>query len=216
MNSAVHHRTWDRQYLSLGGTSAVVCLHINRFIRVGCCTPPGRCHHPWHLPRPERVSCAGFLREAPKLCSASSTVIGANMPRHRGYISCKRMLPTVRVLTEVARLLEAASDPQWWPRQVAKAEAWIANPVPCIKERTAQPRDFRCEECGSSFLLRKHLHLQMAKSHRIFSPARHFTLSPACMMVWQHQAKPATPQTVAAVPGYGRPSHSSPGLQSDP
>ena len=117
---------------------------------------------------------------------------------------------------EVARLLEAASDPQWWPRQVAKAEAWIANPVPCIKERTAQPRDFRCEECGSSFLLRKHLHLQMAKSHRIFSPARHFTLSPACMMVWQHQAKPATPQTVAAVPGYGRPSHSSPGLQSDP
>ena len=62
--------------------------------------------------------------------------------------------------------------PSWWLQQVVRAEkvfqqdlqSWIDNPSKRV-----------------SFPLRKHLHAHLARAHRIYSPSRHYTVSPACL-----------------------------------
>ena len=42
------------------------------------------------------------------------------------------------------------------------------------------PPAFICKHCAKAFVLRKHLHLHLAKTHGFLSPARHFAISDTC------------------------------------
>ena len=93
----------------------------------------------------------------------------------------------------VPALLEAyQEDHQWWPRQVQAAakvfaadlEVWVTEhnkdsevaTVPVAPAATPYP----CYLCQSSFPLRKHLHAHLARTHQVYSPARHYALSNTC------------------------------------
>ena len=94
----------------------------------------------------------------------------------------------------VLALLEAyASDQSWWCKQVRAAErAFFTDLGIWYNERrlgadsttasvvSALPRRFSCYLCQAEFPLRKHLHVHLARSHRVFSPARHFALGNTC------------------------------------
>ena len=45
----------------------------------------------------------------------------------------------------------------------------------------APDKPYQCHVCESRFVLRKHLAAHQARSHRIWSPARHFALGPYCL-----------------------------------
>ena len=93
----------------------------------------------------------------------------------------------------VPALLEAyREDVQWWPRQVKAAEKAFAADLEAWADASGESRDavaepvlsasrpFTCYLCQSSFVLRKHLHVHLARTHQVFSPARHYALSNTC------------------------------------
>ena len=128
----------------------------------------------------------------------------------RADVDCVALfVPSVRLVlpagAEVAGLVEAAQDsPKWWLQTVKKAErlyqqdlaVWrdsvssgpqtgftLRVPDPCEPtDACSQPAEaaFVCKVCRKAFLLRKHLHLHMAKAHGLLSPARHYALSETC------------------------------------
>ncbi|CAE7470207.1 unnamed protein product [Symbiodinium sp. CCMP2592] len=91
----------------------------------------------------------------------------------------------------VADLLEATFErPKWWLQQVTAAEraflldleAWRVQRLHSVADRRPTvPRPFICDTCGDGFVLRKHLHAHMARSHRQFAPARHYAVSDTCI-----------------------------------
>ncbi|CAE7745134.1 tyrP-A [Symbiodinium sp. CCMP2592] len=98
---------------------------------------------------------------------------------------------------EVAGLVEASRDnPQWWPQTLRRVEklffqdlqAWhtghiardAVSGVSVSLPHSSADRAYRCWLCDKAFVLRKHLHLHLAKSHGWLSPARHFAISEAC------------------------------------
>ena len=100
------------------------------------------------------------------------------------------VLPRVDV---VAALFEAyREDVQWWPRQVKAAEKILAADLETwvsthrgTHDAVTPPaaittRPFSCYLCQASFALRKHLHAHLAKTHQVYSPARHYALSNTC------------------------------------
>ena len=113
-------------------------------------------------------------------------------------------LPSVRNVlpsgAEVASLLEAVgAKPKWWLQTIRKVEklyqhdlqAWSdapasdsAKPTSCVRPPDAgahvMPPAFICKHCAKAFVLRKHLHLHLAKTHGFLSPARHFAISDTC------------------------------------
>ena len=89
----------------------------------------------------------------------------------------------------VEGLLDALNqDPKWWLGQVKQAEKaarrelekwrlWRSQGLcvrPVSKEIGAD--DFVCHVCGEGFKLRKHLGAHLARTHKIWSPARHYAL----------------------------------------
>ncbi|CAE7453752.1 unnamed protein product [Symbiodinium sp. CCMP2592] len=98
----------------------------------------------------------------------------------------------------VASLLEAIyDDPGWWVRQVKAAcrqaqedlDAW--NSHVCHVSERASPGElgpagtpevpYTCLWCGAAFRLRKHLCVHLARTHRVFSPARHLAHGSTCV-----------------------------------
>ena len=90
-------------------------------------------------------------------------------------------------------------EPEWWSRQVRKAvkvlhddlDGWSKRRgISIDTEGDVDPVDipdwnevstpFACHLCSSSFRLRKHLGAHLAKTHRVWSPSRHFTLDVYC------------------------------------
>ena len=113
------------------------------------------------------------------------------------------LAPLFAVREPVLALLDALWDePGWWLRAVRRAiavlrkdlDAWsqaktavvpadadttgTADSVPAAEERTVGP--FQCHLCPSGFRLRKHLGAHLARTHRIWSPSRHYTLDVYC------------------------------------
>ena len=93
----------------------------------------------------------------------------------------------------VPSLLESYDqDPHWWPRQVRKAakvffadlDAWnpqrLQQSASIAAAATPEVSSFPCYLCQSSFPLRKHLAAHLARTHQVFSPARHYALSERC------------------------------------
>ena len=81
----------------------------------------------------------------------------------------------------VPALLEAyREDVQWWPRQVKAAEKAFAADLEAWADASGESRDavaepvlsasrpFTCYLCQSSFVLRKHLHVHLARTHQVF------------------------------------------------
>ncbi|CAE7870248.1 unnamed protein product [Symbiodinium necroappetens] len=102
-------------------------------------------------------------------------------------------------------LASLSEDRLWWPKQVKQAckifqadlERWnqlrkLSKPLkPTAKAAVVTPEDcpFVCRLCSASFPLRKHLHAHMAKSHQIYSPARHFAIGPRCEACMRHYGR---------------------------
>ncbi|CAE7343995.1 unnamed protein product [Symbiodinium sp. CCMP2592] len=115
-------------------------------------------------------------------------------------------LPELRDLLPARRrlesLLEAITDaPNWWVSKVKQAgavfqkdlERWRkakddAGEAPSVRPSAAllassseEPELFSCSWCPAKFTLRKHLGAHLAKSHGIFSPARHLAFGTSCI-----------------------------------
>ena len=86
------------------------------------------------------------------------------------------------------------SDRSWWKRQIASAirqcgkdlELWhrarqanLAQPVPVID---LVDHAYECPFCPSSFPLRKHLSVHLARRHGLFAPARLYTHHHTCVV----------------------------------
>ena len=94
----------------------------------------------------------------------------------------------------VTSLLDAyIEDPNWWPKQVAKAirafysdlQAWKAGDcppgAPAPPPAAPPDRPFQCEQCGAAFPLRKHLGVHLARAHGVLAPSRHFAPHTFCV-----------------------------------
>ncbi|CAE7837830.1 tyrP-A [Symbiodinium sp. CCMP2592] len=106
--------------------------------------------------------------------------------------SVRAVLPTQR---EVGCLVEAAQDdPHWWVRTIRKVEklylqelqrwqesqAHDSPPEHAASHVTPAEAPFICGTCSKSFVLRKHLHVHLARAHGFLSPSRHYALTEAC------------------------------------
>ncbi|CAE7326979.1 unnamed protein product [Symbiodinium sp. KB8] len=113
------------------------------------------------------------------------------------------MVPTVKVILDgpspVMALLDSLQqEPGWWPKQIRTAikaysdslDVWATNArqtkLPSCNVSTGG--DFRCRLCASSFALRKHLAVHMARRHEVISPVRRYAPLPYCAacMRWFH------------------------------
>ena len=123
--------------------------------------------------------------------------------------------PSVRDLlgsrNHVIALLDTLmTDPGWWLRQVKAAQsAFLKDAEKAAQHgfahvsghpRAGRPADgpdmpdhkpYTCSTCAARFPLRKHLYAHMARSHKIWSPARHFSVGPFCLSChrWLKDAK---------------------------
>ena len=114
-----------------------------------------------------------------------------------------RLRDVLPVGREVAGLVEAAQDsPQWWPQTLRRVEMLFFQDlsewrrlrdrgderqstgpvltVPAVAAAASGDKGFVCRLCQKAFQLRKQLHLHLAKTHGLLSPARHYALSDAC------------------------------------
>ena len=122
-------------------------------------------------------------------------------------------IPGIRFLTASADWLRAFVDrlsdsPCWWVAQVKAAikiavqdmQSWCqpasgpgTTVVQAVSDadpqfRARSPDVFACPWCSSTFPMRKHLGAHLAKSHKIYSPARHLAHSdtcPSCLMCYR-------------------------------
>ena len=112
------------------------------------------------------------------------------------YVSAARALLGTRVPVE--SLVEALhDDPCWWVRHVKAAcrqvkldlAAWnrrvhhndLSHGDGGARPEGAVDATFDCLWCGASFRLRKHLCVHLARTHQIFSPARHLAHGDTCV-----------------------------------
>ncbi|CAE7759893.1 unnamed protein product, partial [Symbiodinium necroappetens] len=202
--AAIHRRLWERQYLSLwrplvARTAADMQAHNYEILRVAQAPSP-----PLALAK-ARAGCLAklFLKgpvellallwdhwvQAPKKSwlgqlQDDHAVVAAHVPEINNCLhsSCA-----------VQGILEAyAEDAQWWGKQVNKAVKTFLQDLEVWKqERRERPRQqalraaqasaaFSCYLCDASFPLRKHLHAHLARTHQVYSPARHYAIGPAC------------------------------------
>ena len=201
LNAAVHQRIWDRQLLALWRhlcrrESAEKQDHPFRVLHLAKAVSP-----PLAIARTRASFLSKLFRRGPQTLlrflyahwishPASSWL--RQFQQDIDYVRqfCPELPHFLPVGKEVECLLEAmAEDPMWWLRQISKAERlfrkdlaqWIAHPPTSPAPIPKPDALFQCWECGASFPLRKHLHVHLAKAHRLYSPARHYTLSPACI-----------------------------------
>ncbi|CAE7152129.1 unnamed protein product, partial [Symbiodinium necroappetens] len=103
----------------------------------------------------------------------------------------------------ICRLLDAIhNEPCWWVRKTkaavavfledlrpwselradqrpaSGAEETFRADVPPVEQADVLP--FRCHLCSSGFRLRKHLGAHLARTHKVWSPSRHYTLAEYC------------------------------------
>ena len=106
---------------------------------------------------------------------------------------CPQATAPIQGAHSVLRLLDSLVDnPRWWLCQVKKAikqahhqlEKWrllrSKGVIPESHDVPPASMDFPCSYCAAAFPLRKHLGAHMAKSHGVWSPARHFALDKYC------------------------------------
>ncbi|CAE7293862.1 unnamed protein product [Symbiodinium sp. KB8] len=107
---------------------------------------------------------------------------------------CPDAVAPIQGARPVESLLDSlVEDPRWWLGQVKKAvkqaqvhlERWrLLKSKGAVSLRLAPPSaadlPYQCGHCGAAFALRKHLGAHQAKSHGIWSPARHFALDTYC------------------------------------
>ena len=201
--SAIHQRLWDRHYIALWRhlcrrESASRQEHPYLVLKAAKASAP-----PLAIAKSRACFLQKLFQHGPGLLL---TLLFDHWASHPGsswlqqFVTdvetvqqyCPTVLHFFRKGAEVHDLLEIyAESANWWPRQVAKAENAFQSDL--AKWHAADPTtgsaptpglalpDFQCWLCPSSFPLRKHLHAHLAKAHRVYSPSRHFTLTPACL-----------------------------------
>ena len=109
---------------------------------------------------------------------------------------CPKVTPFFEGRCPVNVILDSlVEDPAWWGRQVQQMQkafledidkaveqplTQVAGPPPTqLPSDTQTP--FVCTVCNARFPLRKHLYAHMARTHRMWSPARHFACGGFCL-----------------------------------
>ncbi|CAE7250421.1 unnamed protein product [Symbiodinium sp. CCMP2592] len=203
--AAVHRRLWERQYISLwrvllARTAVDALPHSYAVLLAAKAAPPNlaladaRAMCLQKLFRQGPSELLAFLYDHWSLARKTSWL----RQLEDDVCSVAVFVPSVRdclpVQHTVLALLEAhETDVYWWRKQVARATkqflqdaaAWQvarrAGHLPTQAGPAGQPeQEYQCYLCDSSFPLRKHLHVHLARTHRIYSPARHYTTSEVC------------------------------------
>ena len=81
-------------------------------------------------------------------------------------------------------------DSNWWPSQIRRAIKGYAADLQTWSQKrydpsspevqTGKDKPFHCPHCGAAFLLRKHLGVHLARTHKLLSPVRHYAPTPTC------------------------------------
>ena len=199
--AAVHQRLWDRQYISLWRhicrrTSAEHQVHPYQVLHAAKAVAPTLA-----LAHARAAFLSKLFRKGPKVLL---TLLHDHWRAHPASSWLQQLLGDVHNVAqyrstlgqvlpagaEVESLLEAtAEEPNWWLKQVQHAEKqfladldkWASTSRPREVAPTTGHGDFGCWKCEASFPLRKHLHVHLARAHQLFSPARHFAHTPACI-----------------------------------
>ena len=199
--AAVHQRLWDRQYVSLWRhlcrrTSAETQAHPYQVLHYAKAVAPTLA-----LAHARAAFLSKLFRKGPRVLLTlffdhwTAHPASSWLQQLQGdVLNVVQYVPTLAHFlpagSEVASLLDAMSDsPSWWLKQVIQAEkvfladvaAWISRPAARVVDPSREPDAFTCWECGAAFPVRKHLHVHLARAHKVFSPSRHYTHSPACV-----------------------------------
>ena len=213
LHTAIHRRLWAKHYVALWRAlwrrrKGDPCRHSFAVLgAVGAPTPP------LALAMSRAVLLRQLIRAGPASLLQLLFVQWIECPK-KAWISLvledvKHVLQyqdSVRVVLQApdpfgALLSRLRESPGWWISQVRAAtrlavqdmNRWCSGvslrPLAAAVVGTCPgpAEGFQCSWCGASFPLRKHLGAHMAKSHRIFSPARHLahgSTCPSCMVCY--------------------------------
>ncbi|CAE7041785.1 unnamed protein product [Symbiodinium sp. CCMP2592] len=207
LQAAFHRRLWSQQYVGLWRSlfmrqSATRSIHAYRVLHAAQAPSP-----PLALARAR----AGFLA---RLTAAGPTVLTYLLYMHwcehrrsswlhqleQDFEAVSLYVPDVANCVPndqvVPSLLTAlVEQPRWWLHQTIKAckefqrhlERWMdshdrSQPPPA----TPVSRPYACPYCPSSFALRKHLGVHLARTHSVLSPSRHFAPVTHCLACLKH------------------------------
>ncbi|CAE7206779.1 unnamed protein product [Symbiodinium sp. CCMP2592] len=188
LTAAIHSRLWARLYVSVWRSlwkrgKGDPTLHSYEVLRRVAAPPP---------PLALALARAVFLRQLVK--AGPAPLLHLLRVQWQGTLltsSCTFLSLLVSSLLELVW-----EKPAWWVATVKRAckcaqadlEKWRVDkdrhehsgPAPA----PVRPRDsgaFACQWCGARFPMRKHLGAHLAKSHGIFSPARHLAFGDTCI-----------------------------------
>ncbi|CAE7840612.1 PAP20 [Symbiodinium sp. CCMP2592] len=203
--AAVHRRLWERQYVSLwrvllARTAVDAPPHSYAVLLAARAPPPNLA-----IADARALCLQKLFRQGPQELLAFLYDHWCLVPRTSWLRQLEDDIRSVAVFVpgvkdclpshqSVLALLEAhESDVYWWRKQVARAtkqflqdaEAWQeerkAGKLPVrVGPADGSDQEYQCYLCDSSFPLRKHLHVHLARTHRIYSPARHYAISEVC------------------------------------
>ena len=203
LHATVHKRLWERQYLSLWRVLVARHAvddqaHSYEVLRQGQATSPALAL------AGARASCLRKLFTVGPACLVAllwdhwafhpkgSWLAQLTEDVQHVAVYCPASTDCLGDPPYIAGLIDAyTQDPWWWPAQVKAAtrfflrdlEEWNAMQARSTPERQAAadaPESYACYLCASAFPLRKHLHAHLARTHRVYSPARHYALSEVC------------------------------------
>ena len=202
--AAVHERLWDRAYLDLWRPliprkAADKQAHSFEVLRVAqSASPPLMMAH----------ARANFLKQLTS--HGPSVLRHVLFVHWRAHAKSSwlaqiaedvslvlQYLPGLSPLFPSSKRLESLldsllEDPGWWLRQVRKAvrvfgrdlQVWHDKGMPSVRVATVDSPEadlpYACPLCDSRFALRKHVGAHLARTHKVWSPARHFTLDVFC------------------------------------
>ena len=202
--AAVHERLWDRAYLDLWRPliprkAADKQAHSFEVLRVArAASPPLMMAHAranflkqLTVNGPSVLRHVLFVHWRTHARSSWLAQVVADVALVLQY------LPNLSPLFPSSKSLESLldsliEDSSWWLRQVKKAvqvflkdlDAWHDRGMPSVGAATADLQEvdlpFACPLCDSRFALRKHVGAHLARTHKVWSPARHFTLDVFC------------------------------------
>ena len=202
--AAVHERLWDRAYLDLWRPliprkAADKQAHSFEVLRVaGAVSPPlmmaqARANFLKQLTAngPSVLRHVLFVHWRTHARSSWLAQIAEDVSLVLQY------LPNLSPLFPSSKRLESLldsliEDPSWWLRKVKRAvqvflqdlEAWHDKGMPSVVATNTDPPEtdlpFACPLCDSRFALRKHVGAHLARTHKVWSPARHFALDVFC------------------------------------
>ena len=202
LHATLHRRHWERQYLSIWRVLVArhaVDTQVHSYEVLRCAQAP----HPALALATARASClrklfdvgpyplVALLWDHWRVRSQGAWLSQLEEDVRHVAVYCPNVLNCLGSPPYTPALLEAfSSEPSWWPSQVKSAIVHFLKDLDKWKEsrHTAPTRPLRevdhtafaCYLCSRAFPLRKHLHAHLARTHHVYSPARHFAISEVC------------------------------------